>query len=569
LLLAAACAREEQRPSSDATATSQAADWFIDATKASGLDFVHVNGMSGELYLAEIMGPGVGLFDYDNDGDLDAYFVQGHALESRERAAADVPSPHAGGGDRLFRNDLTSAADGTRIARFTDVTEQSQIRVGSYGMGVATGDFNNDGWTDLYLTRLGADVLLRNNGNGTFTDVTRQAGIAEDSWSVPASFLDFNRDGWLDLYVGSYVRYSLDTDIDCNGPTGAVDNCTPQAYRPQPGRLYRNRGDATFVDVSVASGLTADYGPALGSVAADIDGDRWIDLYVANDGADNQLWMNQRSGTFRNRALLAGVAVSAEGKPEGSMGVDAGDFDNDGDDDLVVTNLIAEGTALYVNDGRGTFEERGAAAGLRTASLKYTGFGAAWVDIDNDSWLDVLTVNGAVQMAQPFARRDDPFPLDQPMQLLRNSRKGRFEDATTRAGTAFQTLQVGRGAAFGDIDNDGDTDVLIVSNNGPARLLLNQIGNRQHWLGLELVAASGARHALGARVHVVRGSGPALVRRARSDGSYAAANDPRVLVGLGDSAEVPRIRIEWPSGRTEERTLDGIDRWITMKEGGG
>ncbi|HXH24662.1 MAG TPA: CRTAC1 family protein [Vicinamibacterales bacterium] len=530
-------------------------DWFTDQAQAVGLAFRHVNGMTGELTLVEIMGAGVGLFDYDNDGDLDVYAVQGGRL----------PGGGGAGGDRLYRNDLTIAPDGTRALRFTDVTEEAGIDVQSYGMGVAAGDIDNDGWVDLYLTRFGPDVLLHNNGNGTFSDITRQAGIADSAWSVPASFLDFDRDGWLDLYVGHYVRYDVAHDIDCRGPTGTADYCTPQAYRPVAGRLYRNRRNRTFADVTLGSGIAGEYGPALGSIAADVDGDRWVDLYVANDGTPNQLWLNQRGARFRNGALLAGVAVSGEGRPEGSMGVDAGDFDEDGDEDLIVTNLFGEGTVLYVNDGAGVFEDRGAASGLRPASRRLTGFGVAWVDADNDGWLDVLSVNGAVQRAQPFATPGDPFPLGQPMQLLRNRGDGRFEDVTAQAGRAFGISAVGRGAAFGDVDNDGDADVVVSTNNGPLRLLVNRRGHRKHWIGLRLVAASG-RDALGARVAIVMPDGMTRWRRVRSDGSYASANDPRVLVGLGDSKAIPRLRIEWPDGRTEERMLDGIDRWVTIRE---
>ena len=550
-------------PASDAPAAAAQEGWFVDAAEASGLDFVHVNGMSGSLYLAEIMGPGVALFDYDNDGDLDVYAVQGGTLGTVARASAGAAL--ATGGDRLYRNDLEAAGAG-RTLRFTDVTAESGIDVTSYGMGVAAGDVDNDGWVDLYLTRLGSDVLLRNEGNGTFSDITRAAGIADDAWTVSASFLDFDRDGWLDLYVGSYVRYDVARDIDCRAATGAVDYCTPQVYAPMPGRLYRNRRDGTFDDVTVASGVAQEYGPALGSSAADFDGDGWVDLYVANDGTPNQLWINQRDGTFRNGALLAGVGVSANGRAEASMGVDAGDFDNDGDEDLVVTNLFAEGTVLYANDGSGIFDDIGVAAGLRTVSLRYTGFGAAWFDVDNDGWLDVLSVNGAVQMAQPFARAGDPFPLGQPMQLLRNLGNGRFEDVTSKAGPVFAEPQVGRGAAFGDVDNDGDVDVLAASNNGPLRLLINQIGNRSHWIGLRLVTGDPARDALGARVAVGGQDGMTRWRRVRSDGSYASAHDPRVLIGLAGGAAAPRIRIKWPGGAEEERSLEGVDRWVTLHE---
>jgi hypothetical protein len=561
-VLAGGCTSDE-RVQRDAVPASGAPDWFVDRAAAAGLDFVHVNGMSGELYLAEIMGAGVALFDYDNDGDLDAYAVQGGALP--RRGVAHVGEPMPGAGDRLYRNDLQAGAPAT--LHFTDVTAQSGIAVASYGMGVAAGDVDNDGWVDLYLTRLGADVLLRNNRNGTFTDVTKRAGIADAAWSVSASFLDFDRDGWLDLHVGNYVRYDVANDADCRGPTGAGDYCMPQVYRPMAGSLYRNRGNGTFADVTVAAGVAAEYGPALGSIAADFNGDGWQDIYVANDGTANQLWLNQQNGKFTNGALLAGVALSGDGRPEGSMGVDAADFDDDGDEDLVVTNLFGQGTVLYVNQSAGSFDDRGAAAGLRTASLRLTGFGVAWVDVDNDGLLDVLSVNGAVQMAQPFARQGDPFPLDQPLQLLRNAGGGRFEDVTAKAGSVLASEIVGRGAAFGDVDNDGDVDVLVATNNGVMKLLVNQVGNARHWLGLRMVTREG-RDALGARAALIDERGTTRWRRARSDGSYASANDPRVIFGLGESTSPPRIRVQWPRGATEELVLDGVDRWFTIKEGG-
>ena len=531
-----------------------ATEWFVDRAAASGLDFVHVNGMSGGLSLAEIMGSGVGLFDYDNDDDLDVFVVQGGAISGQSAAGT--------AGDRLYRNDLR-AGDPASLT-FTDVTASSGIAVRSYGMGVATGDVDNDGWVDLYLTRLGPDVLLRNNGNGTFTDITRAAGIAEAAWSIPASFLDFDRDGWLDLYVGGYVHYDIARATPCRGPTGAVDYCTPQAYPPAAGHLFRNSGNGRFVDVTAASGIAAEYGPALGSIAADLSGDGWVDLYVANDGTPNQLWLNQQDGTFRNGALLAGVALSAAGRPEGSMGVDAGDFDADGDEDLIVTNLFGEGTALYVNDGAGLFEDRGAVSALRPSSLRHTGFGVAWADLDNDGWLDALTANGAVQMAQPFARPGDAFPLDQPLQLFRNRGDGRFEDATATGGSALAAPAVGRGAAYGDIDNDGDTDVVVSSNNGPLKLLINQTGNRHHWVGIGLTTADGRRMPLGARVGIVGRDGRTRWRRIRSDGSYASASDARALIGLGDTAAPVEAIVIWPDGTRTQQTLAAVDRWVTI-----
>ncbi|MEQ1574342.1 MAG: CRTAC1 family protein [Vicinamibacterales bacterium] len=581
LTAVAACGRAPDGSGASAPATG----WFVEKAAASGLVFNHFNGMSGAYYEAEIFSPGVALFDYDNDGDLDAYLVQGQMLGAGKSMAqaSFPPGDSLPLTDRLFRNDLTVDADGRRTLHFTDVTKQSGIHVSSYGMGVAAGDIDNDGWVDLYLTRLGPNVMLHNNGDGTFTDVSRRSGTDDSAWSVSAAFVDIDRDGWLDLYVGNYLAYSTDSDEGCSGITGQPDYCPPAVYRPSADRLYRNRGDGTFSDVTARALVQADAKPALGVSTADFNGDGWMDIYVANDGTDNVLWLNQHDGTFRNVALLAGVALTADGDAEASMGVDAGDYDNDGDEDLFIANLTAEGSTLYRNDGMGLFEDEGVRSGIRPASLAYTGFGAAWFDADNDGWLDVLTVNGAVRTIEALVTRHDPYPLHQRPQLFRNLGNGRFTDASREAGAVFERSTVARGAAFGDVDNDGDVDVLVGNSNGPASLLVNEVGQRNHWMGLRVVSrrtgrpSAGSelpgrvegRDMLGARVGVSLGDGRTLWRRVRSDGSYASANDPRVIVGLGASATVSRVRVIWPSGRSEEWTGLAADTWTTLTEGSG
>ena len=553
-------------------------EWFVDGAAAAGLDFTHVNGMSGQLYMVEVLAPGVGLFDFDNDGDLDAYLVQGQTLAPTTGTPAGIAALSSG---RLFRNDLTVGPDGRRSLRFTDVTAASGLDARGYGMGVAAADVDNDGWVDLFLTKYDApNQLFHNNGDGTFRDVSAASGVDERSWGVSASFVDFDRDGWLDLFVGNYLRYGLAASTPCFGPTGTRDYCTPDSYQPLPARLYRNRGDGTFADVTGSSGVGRAFGPALGVSTADFDGDGWMDIYVANDGQENQLWRNRRDGTFENVALLAGVALPLGGKAEASMGVDAGDYDGDGDEDLFVTVLTGEGSNLFVNDGRGTFDDRSARATVGPASLPYTGFGTGWFDFDNDGWLDLLSVNGTVQVLESLRQAGDPFPLHQRKLLFRNLGDGRFEDVGARAGSVFALSEVGRGAAFGDVDNDGDVDVLVGNNNGPARLLLNQAATGRHWLGLRLVARPGAgaaaegrrgageRDMVGARVQVSRGN-RSLWRRARSDGSYASANDPRVHVGLGDSNEPATVRVLWPDGRTDTWAKVEVDRYTTLRQGGG
>src|ERR1043166_5051121 len=517
------------------TASHAESEWFTDIAAASGLKFTHVNGMTGRHLMTEIIVSGVAVLDYDNDGDLDVFFVQSQ------------------GAGKLYRNNLAE----TGALTFTDVTSASGLVTDGYGMGVATGDFDNDGFVDLYVTNFGTNQLFHNNRNGTFTDVSKRSGTDVTGWSVSATFVDYDRDGWPDLFVGTYLQYRVEDTAKCFSPSGAVDYCTPNTYRPQQSRLFHNNHDGPFTDGTARSRIGTEYGPALGVSAADFNGDGWPDFYVANDSQPNQLWINRHDGTFTNVALPSGVAVTAEGKAEASMGVDAGDADNDGDEDLFITEQTGEGHNLYINDGRGAFEDRSAPSGLGPASLGFTGFGTAWFDYDNDGWLDLLTVNGAVQTIQALAQAHDPFPLHQTKQLFRNLTHGRFEDVTAKAGAIFQHSDVGRGAAFGDIDNDGDTDVVVSNNNGAAQLLINNVGNRRHWIGL--------RVPIGSRVEVVRSGQPTLWRRARADGSYASANDPRVLVGLGDSTGVPTVRVHLPDGRVTELSNIAIDRYVSSR----
>ncbi len=569
----AACGAETTAPPDTAGTSAPAVlsiehdgDWFVDRAAESGLDFVHVNGMSGRFYQPEMMGPGVGLLDYDNDGDLDVYLVQGGRLGDGD----PLLPPPAGQppGDRLYRNDLEAGPGGERRLRFTDVTNEAGIAARGYGMGVAAGDYDNDGSVDLYLTRFGPNQMYRNQGDGTFADVSAETGTAGSGWSVPAAFFDYDRDGWLDLFVGNYLNYTQESHWQCFAPSGPADYCPPEVSPAQPDRLYRNLGDGTFADVTLQAGMGREFGPGLGARASDYDNDGWLDLFVANDQRENQLWINQRDGTFRNRALLWGTALGATGVAKADMGVDAGDFDNDGDEDLFVTELAGQGSTLYVNDG-GMFRDQSAGRGIRAASLPYTGFGAGWLDIDNDGWLDVVAVNGTVTLDLEAYGPDNPFALQQRNQVFRNRGGARFEDVTERAGAAFALSEVSRGAAFGDVDNDGDTDVLIANGAGPVRLLVNEVGQRRRWIGLRLVGREVPRDMLGARVEVMLPDGSTRWRRARTDGSYASANDPRVVVGLGESDGPPRVRVTWPGGSVEEWAGVPVDRYTTLTEGDG
>ena len=520
---------------------------FIDATVSAGLDFQHINGMSGEFYFSEMVGGGVALFDYDNDGDLDVYLVQGHLLgPDMEPGDASFEAGLQGPlTDRLYRNDLDGGSLG-----FTDVTTASGLDARGYGMGVATGDIDNDGWVDLYVSNFGPNQLWRNNGDGTFADHTVVSGTNDARWSVSSAFLDYDRDGWLDLFVGNYVNYSVANNVECFNNVRTY--CGPDGFVPVPDRLFRNRGDGTFEDATAVSQVGTEYGPALGVATADLDGNGWIDIYVANDLSENRSWMNQGDGTFRNTGLFNGSALNDAGDAEAGMGVDAGDFDGDGDEGLFVSHLVTQTNTLYVNDGTGLFEDQSVRTGLGPPSLPFTGFGTSWFDYDNDGWLE-----------------RDPYPLHQTNQLFHNLGTGRFEEVTDRAGAAFEPSEVSRGAAFGDIDNDGDLDAVVTNNNGPARLLLNAVGNRNRWLGLRMLGADVARDMLGTRVAVMRAAGEPLWRRVRSDGSYASANDPRVLVGLGADVEVRAVRAVWPTRLTEEWTDVPLDVWSTLREGTG
>jgi hypothetical protein len=548
-------------------ASTDVREWFVDRARDTGLDFVHFNGMSGAMLYPELMSPGVALLDYDNDGDLDVFVVQGQMLGDKPVSAASVP-PKGPLKGRLFRNDLVVNADGTRTIHFTDVTEASGINATGYGMGVAAGDFNNDGCIDLYVTALGRNQLFRNNCNGTFTDVSKASGTDDAGWSSSAAFVDYDRDGWLDLFVGHYVNYSTATNIPCHNAAGRLDYCPPNVYTAQPSHLFHNNKDGTFTDVTAVAGMARDFGPALGVVTADFNGDGWPDIYVANDGQPNQLWINQHDGTFKNTGPLSGTALTIEGVAKSSMGVDAGDYDNDGDEDLFITELTGQGSNFYVNDGTGLFTDQGAQSRLRFASLPNTGFGTAWFDYDNDGWLDLLTVNGAVTSLEALVRAHDPLPLGQRKQLFRNLGNGQFEDVSSRAGAVFQRVSVGRGAAFGDVDNDGAIDVLVGNDNGPLELLMNNIGARNNWIGLRAIGATG-RDMLGARVGVVRADGSTIWRRSRSDGSFQSASDPRVVAGLGKATSIARVRVIWPDGRTEEWTGVPINRYTTLKQGTG
>ena len=529
---------------------------FVDVAQPAGLEFTHRNGMTGKLWLAEIVGAGAAVFDFDGDGRLDVWLVQGGPLASR---ADELPS------DQLYRN--VSAGDGLR---FENVTLESGVEANGYGMGIATGDIDNDGDLDVFLANFGTNQLFENLGRGRFRDITAQSGLGGPSeWSVSASFADFDNDGRLDLFVGNYLHFSLANHKDCRDTASRLGYCAPDAYHPVPDRLYRNLGKGRFAEITASSGIaTAAPGGALGVVAEDFDGDGRLDIYVANDGVANHLWLHRASEgntlRFENDAMLAGVALNGNGAAEASMGVDAEDFDQDCDVDLFLTHLGTETNTLYINHG-GWFADASNRAGIAASSGPYTGFGTAWFDADNDGDLDLFSANGAVRAVAAQRDAGAPYPLRERNQIWLNDGRGRYREA--HGGPAFELVEVSRGAAFGDLDNDGDTDIVVTNSNGPVRLYRNDsnAGSRQAaWLGLELRAGPG-KLTTGTLVQLEADT--CRRHRVSTDGSYASANDPRIVFGLGDNATPRTVQVVWPSGVEEQFGPLAANRYHLLRKG--
>jgi enediyne biosynthesis protein E4 len=636
---------------------------FEDVTDRSGLHFTHVSAMAGDFHMPENLGAGVALFDYDNDGDLDVFVVQGLTWDDytavgagrdapgrpqgRDRSpsgplAHRVDAAHAPGRDRspsgpvthptdaserrpyqsaerrpylstvrqssetrpypsarLFRNDLVVHPDGTRSLSFTDVTDEAGVGFVGQGMGVAVGDYDGDGWVDLYVTSYGRNALYRNNGNGTFSDVTGPAGVQDDRWGTSAAFFDIDGDGHLDLYVTNYIDFSLASSRPCTEAGGARDYCAPTTYRAVPDRLWRNRGDGTFEDVSERAGILRAFGNGLGVSVGDYDLDGHLDIFVANDAMPNQLWRNRGDGTFEDMGLLSGTAFNAAGRPEGSMGIASGDYDADGDEDLVVTHIVGETFVLYENDGTGGFEDRRVGVGLAQPTAMMTGFGVEWLDADNDGVLDLVIANGAVNILAALRGTDNPYR--QRNQIFRGVRVDpsalaaagrdaagrdasprrppppstptpfvRFEEVTAAAaGPAFDLLEVSRAVAIGDLDNDGFPDVIITNNGGPVRVLRNTAATGHTWLGVALEQPGPNRRAIGATVTPDDGPAAGTLFRVRSDGSYLAASDTRVLIGLGTHAGPAGLVVGWPDDTRERFAGVETGRYQTLRKGTG
>jgi enediyne biosynthesis protein E4 len=541
------CRRAPASSAGDASAS--ATPWFEDIAERAGIHFVHQSGHHEKFFLPEIMGGGAALFDMDNDGDLDLYLVQ----------SGDLFAPSAkqsGIGNRLYRN----RGDGT----FEDVTAGSGSDAGGYGMGAASGDFDNDGNADLYVTNVGGNVLLKGDGRGHFTDVTAKAGVASSGWSTSAAFLDYDGDGALDLFVVHYLNWQPSAEVECYSMTGVPDYCSPKTYDlPSSATLYHNNGNGTFSDVTDRAGLRAAVGNGLGVVAGDVDGDGRIDVFVANDGTPNQLWLNRGGGRFEDAALMWGSAVDLDGKPKAGMGVHLADADGDGDLDLLVVNLDGESDSFYRNE-HAFFRDDTVSVGLRTISRPFTRFGAAMLDFDNDGLLDIYEANGRVGRQSELFSSD---PYAEPNLLFRGVAGPRFEEVTPRGGTRPLLVGTSRAAAFGDIDNDGAIDIVVANRDGKPYVLRNVVSGRGHWAMFRVLDEHG-RDALGAELNMTVGS-RAIRRDVRAAYSYLASNDPRVHVGLGKETVVRDVSVRWPNGARERFGDAEADKIVVLRKGSG
>ena len=512
--------------------------YFREVAEETGLDFKHVSGREGHLWTLEITGSGVAVLDYDSDGRMDIYAVQGGPLRDREGV---LPS------DQLFRN----VGNDTGL-RFEDVSEKTGLDkiARSYGMGIATGDLDNDGDVDIFLANYGANQLLENR-DGKFVDVTAEAGITGEEWSLSASLADLNGDGLLDIYVANYMEFpNLDAYIPCRRLSTRLSYCAPSNFEPVADKLYLNEGDGKFRDASWESGISSRTERGMGVVVADLNRDGENDVYVANDMGENFLWLNQGNAKFQNVALLNGVAVNSDGRREASMGIALADYDHDFDLDIFVTHDIKESNTLYRNLNDGSYEDRTTLTGLATPSLPNTGFGTDWLDVENDGDLDLFIANGSVSMIESQVADDIEVPLRQFNQLMVNDGAGNFSEV--KAGPAFTEHRVSRGLAIGDLDNDGDLDAVISNNDDRLCLYLNESvlpdGTRGNWIGIELVDQQ-THNVANVRVRRInRAGGYEDYRQAHSDGSYASARDPRILIGLGSSRASQQIEITWSDG---------------------
>jgi hypothetical protein len=519
---------------------------FANVTAAAGINFVHLKGNKGISINREEFGPGVCVADFDGDGWQDIYFVNGRDLYDRGITVRNA----------LYRNNH----DGT----FTDVTEKAGVPGTGYGLGCVWGDFNNDGFPDLFVTQYGRNVLYRNNGNGTFTDVTDKAGVAgteSGAFHSGATFFDYDRDGWLDLYVGSYV--ALGDKRYCQ-LGNVLSSCAPSEYRGSPDALYHNNRDGTFSNVTAAAKIYQPEGKNLSVAAADYDNDGWPDLFVANDGLNAYLYHNERNGTFKEIGLVSGMALNAQGRVMAAMCISLGDYDNDGRLDLYISDFQRSSDHLWHNEGKGFFDEVSDQAGITRPTRDVLSFGGGFFDYDNDGWLDIFIANGHVY---PEVERATPGThYKQINSLFHNEGNGKFTEVSKLAGSGFETPHVGRGVAFADFDNDGFMDV-VVANNGDSPLLLhNSGGNGNHFLNFRLSGTKSNRDAMGARIHVVAGT-MSQSREIAGGGSYLSQSDLRANFGLAKATRAETVEIAWPSGQQQIFRNVEADRFYLIEEG--
>jgi hypothetical protein len=521
---------------------------FTDVTAAAGIRFTHNSGRAGRKYLPETMGSGVAFFDADGDGWIDLFFVNGRDWEPKGRRSLQA----------LYLN--------TRQGGFRDATAGSGLDVQVYGLGVAAGDYDNDGRADVYLTALEGDRLFHNEGSGKFTDVTKAAGIANSNFGTSAAWVDYDKDGRLDLFVANYVQWTAKGDLWCSLDGATKSYCTPESYPGTASKLYRNLGGGRFEDATARAGAGDPTSKSLGVAVLDFDTDGWPDLFVANDTQPNKLYRNNRNGTFADVGVRSGVAYSEEGIARGAMGADAADYDRSGRPHLLVGNFSNQMLGLYHNEGNGLFVDEAPRSTVGRASLLNLTFGAFFFDYDLDGWPDILAANGHIE--EEIGRVQPKVQYRQPPLLMRNLGSKRFEDVSKSAGAAFVRPIVARGAAYGDYDRDGDLDVVLTTNHGPAYLFRNDGGNANNWLTVATRGAKSNRDGIGAIVRVESPSGRQW-QMVRSGSSYASQSDLAITFGLGTDTSVSAVHVEWPSGVKDSVTNVAARQFVTLEEGRG